>query len=121
MLERCYSARYQERKPTYKGCSVCDEWLNYQNFAKWYDDNYYEIKGEIMCLDKDILVKGNKIYSPENCVFVPNYINVLFARIGCKNKESKEQLIKDIANTYKKDIPSKLYEAMCKYKVEIND
>lgn len=80
MLERCYNKSTQEKRPTYKGCTVCVEWLNFQNFAKWYEENYYEIPGEIMCLDKDILHKGNKIYSPDTCVFVPNGINTLFTK-----------------------------------------
>lgn len=73
MLERCYSQKYQEREPAYKGCSVCDEWLLFSNFKKWFDNNY--IKG--YALDKDILVKGNKVYSPETCCFVPSDINLL--------------------------------------------
>lgn len=80
MLKRCYSDEYQKKEPTYKDCYVCEEWLNYSNFKKWYDDNYYEIAGERMDLDKDILVKGNKIYSPNTCVFVPQNINKLFIK-----------------------------------------
>ena len=80
MLQRCYDPKYQEKEPTYKYCEVCNEWLNFQNFAKWYYDNYYEIKNQKMHLDKDILVKGNKLYSPENCIFVPNNINMLFVK-----------------------------------------
>ena len=80
MLERCYSQKFQKKHATYKGCCVCEEWLNYSNFKKWYDDNYYEIEGERMDLDKDILVKGNKIYSPDTCVFVPHNINSLFTK-----------------------------------------
>ena len=79
MIERCYSESFQRRNPTYIGCYVCDEWHNFQNFAKWYNENYYELDGETMCLDKDILVKGNKVYSPETCVFAPISINCLFA------------------------------------------
>ena len=78
MLQRCYDEKYKNKKPTYKGCIVCEEWLNFQNFAKWYYNNYYEIEGEQMHLDKDILIKGNKIYSPQTCIIVPNRINVLF-------------------------------------------
>ena len=78
MMKRCYSKDYHKRFPTYKGCTVCEEWLNYQNFGKWFDDNFYQIENEIMCLDKDILHKGNKIYSPDTCVFVPQRINTLF-------------------------------------------
>lgn len=80
MLNRCYNEKYQSKEPTYKGCSVCDNWLTLSNFKKWYDDNYYEINGEQMELDKDILFKGNKIYSPETCIFVPKSINGMFSK-----------------------------------------
>lgn len=77
IITRCYSYKYQLSKPTYKGCAICDEWFNFQNFAKWYEENFYEIEDEEMHLDKDILFKNNKIYSPETCVFVPKRINSL--------------------------------------------
>jgi len=80
MLQRCYDEKCQEKQPTYKNCKICKEWLNFQNFAEWYYNNYYKIEGERMCLDKDILVKGNKMYSPENCIFVPHNINILFTK-----------------------------------------
>ena len=80
ILRRCYDKKYQERQPTYRNCTVCKEWHNFQTFAQWYDDNYYEIKNQRMELDKDILIKGNKKYSPETCCFVPNRINVLFTK-----------------------------------------
>ena len=80
MLKRCYYEKYQEKNPTYKDCKVCDEWLNFQNYGRWFEENYYEVNGESMCLDKDILVKHNKIYSPETCIFVPQAINKLFTK-----------------------------------------
>jgi len=78
MLIRCYDTKYHEKQPTYIGCSVCEEWLCFQNFALWMEKNYYEIDGQKMQLDKDILLKGNRIYSPETCIFVPQEINNLF-------------------------------------------
>lgn len=78
MLARCYSKSYQSKQNAYKGCSVCEEWLTYSNFKKWHDENYidgYE-------LDKDILVKGNKVYSPSTCCYVPKFINSLFLSCG---------------------------------------
>ena len=80
MLNRCYSVKFQERQPTYIGCSVSDDWLYYPNFKKWYDKNYYKIDNKTPNLDKDILVKGNKIYSEDTCVFVPKFINTLFVK-----------------------------------------
>jgi predicted transport protein len=81
MLKRCYSEKFYTKHPTYIGCTVVEEWLNFQNFARWYDDNYYEVDGEMMCLDKDILIKGNKIYSPDTVIFVPKSINSLFVKV----------------------------------------
>ena len=80
MLRRCYTSYNIEKFPTYADCYVCDEWHNFQNFAKWYEENYYEIKNEKMELDKDILIKDNIIYSPDNCIFVPQRINSLFVK-----------------------------------------
>lgn len=80
MLQRCYDEKLHEKHPTYIKCKVCDEWHSFQNFAKWYEDNYYEVGNERMHLDKDILVKHNKIYSQETCVFVPQTINKLFVK-----------------------------------------
>jgi hypothetical protein len=73
MIVRCYSPLYHEVKPAYIGCSVCEEWLNYQVFARWFEDNYIEGYS----LDKDILFKGNKVYSPTTCCFVPKELNNL--------------------------------------------
>lgn len=78
MIIRCYADG--KNHSTYKDCFVCDEWHNYSNFKKWYNENYYEINGQSMNLDKDILIKGNKIYSPDTCMFVPKSINVLFVK-----------------------------------------
>lgn len=80
MLRRCYDNKFQETNPTYKDCTVCKEWHNFQNFAEWYEDNYYEVDNETMCIDKDILFKGNKIYSPDTCLIVTQKINNLFVK-----------------------------------------
>lgn len=164
VLRRCYVSRIHEKHPTYKDCEMCEEWHNFQNFAKWYEENYYEIEGEKMCLDKDILFKGNKLYSPNTCVFVPHNVNSLFTKgdsvrgelpigvaidkrhnkyqaqcrtqynkrkwLGYYNtpqeafqsyKQFKENLIKQVADKYKSYIPEKLYDAMYRYEVEIDD
>lgn len=80
MLKRCYDEKFHSKHKTYIGCTVCKEWHNYSNFKKWFNENYYEIDGETMALDKDILVKENKIYSPKTCIFVPGRINGLFVK-----------------------------------------
>ena len=71
MLKRCYNPTYQANNPTYIGCTVCDEWLTFSNFKKWMMRQDFQGKQ----LDKDLLVKGNKLYSPETCVFVDGMIN----------------------------------------------
>jgi hypothetical protein len=78
ILERCYNKKYQEKQPTYKGCYICEEWYDFQNFAKWYEKNYNPETMDGWHLDKDILVKGNKIYSPNTCTFIPAEINCIF-------------------------------------------
>lgn len=71
MITRCYSKAYQAKKPTYIGCSVCEEWLTFSNFKSWMESQDWQGKQ----LDKDILSEGNKVYSPAMCVFVPAITN----------------------------------------------
>lgn len=76
MLERCYSIRFHEKRPTYIGCTVCNEWHNFQSYLEWHNKNYIE-----GCqLDKDIKIKGNKEYSPSACSFVTIKENSSYAR-----------------------------------------
>lgn len=71
MLSRCFSEKFHAKNPTYIGCTVCDEWLTFSNFRVWMEKQDWEGKQ----LDKDLLVKGNKIYSPTTCVFVSKEVN----------------------------------------------
>jgi hypothetical protein len=161
MLTRCYNAKFHERQPQYKECTVCEEWLNYSNFRVWYDQN--RVLGKTLDLDKDILFKGNKVYSPETVALVPHAINTLFINrkdgrgdfpigVYCEKdkkrfratmsfmgkqiklgsfataesafaryKEYKEDFIKDMAEQFKDEIPHKVYEAMMKWEIEIDD
>ena len=80
MIRRCYDAYLINKYPTYIDCTVADTFLCFQNYARWREDNYYQVPNDKMCLDKDILYKGNKIYAPTKCTFVPNRINVLFTK-----------------------------------------
>lgn len=80
ILQRCYDEEHRARCPSYLGCTISPEWYNFQVFAKWYDDNIYYVDGSRMNLDKDILFKHNKIYSPLTCVFAPSRINTLFTK-----------------------------------------
>lgn len=71
MLYRAYNTKYHDRFPTYRGITVCNDWLKFSNFRKWWVDNYVEE----WQLDKDLLIQNNKIYSPETCIYVPNWLN----------------------------------------------
>lgn len=83
MLQRCYDKKHLDNHPTYIECYVCKEWLFFSNFKRWFDDNY--VNG--YALDKDILFKGNKVYSPDTCCFVPQEINSLIISQKMKRGE----------------------------------
>jgi len=83
MLERCYSSNFHSKKPTYSDCTVCETWLTFSNFKAWMSLQNWENK----YLDKDILVEGNKVYSPETCVFVSMKVNnMLLSHISTRGK-----------------------------------
>lgn len=84
MLDRCYSDDFHETHPSYKDCSVCEEWLKFSNFKQWFDRNYVEGYQ----LDKDILVKGNRVYSPQFCCFIPQRINSLLTKQSKATRKS---------------------------------
>ena len=83
MLQRCYSAKFQERNPTYKGCSVSEEWLRFSNFRAWMEAQDFEDKQ----IDKDLLFEGNKVYSAETCVFVTKAVNMFTTDSGASRGE----------------------------------
>tara|TARA_R100000406_G_scaffold15784_1_gene9820 strand:- start:103 stop:717 length:615 start_codon:yes stop_codon:yes gene_type:complete len=81
LLRRCYNERCLQRRPQYRDCSVCEEWKTFSNFMAWMKTQSWEGKE----IDKDILVPGNKVYSPETCVFVSRNVNVLL----CNSLENR--------------------------------
>ena len=78
MIERCYSKKLHERFPTYIGCTVSDEFKDYSKWRVWYDN--YPYKQDGWQLDKDLLIKGNKVYSEDSCVFLPQEINKILTK-----------------------------------------
>lgn len=78
MLKRCYSEKEKEIFPTYKGCTVSEEWKLFSNFRKWMVEQDWEG----MHLDKDLLIRGNKVYSEETCVFVTEQVNAFINERG---------------------------------------
>lgn len=105
MIERCYADNLRHKHPAYKDCIMCDEWHNYQNFRKWYDENIYYVNNERMHIDKDILFKENNLYSPYTCLIVPQRINMIFM---------KKPKTRDI------DLPNTIYRCVGGYTASYN-
>lgn len=161
MLYRCYHPTQAKHSKSYNDVFVCNEWLNLSNFKRWFEnpENGYK---EGYQLDKDLLVKGNKVYSPDTCCFLPPEINSIIKlgnnrgkypigvirikhiqrkpyRADFKNKTigyyetpeeaffaykaEKEKDIKDMATKYfnENKITKRVYEALMKFNIKIND
>ncbi len=83
MLGRCFDNKYKEKHQTYKDVTCCGRWLCFANFLEDFEilkQEYNWSEDEKLNLDKDILYKGNNIYSLENCILVPQWINKLFVK-----------------------------------------
>lgn len=108
MFNRCYDEKYHEKQPKYKDCEVSKEFHCFQDFAKWMDENWYDYP-QMLELDKDLLVEGNKVYSPNTCCFIPKEVNN-----AINYKRYDKQHMSKIYNKYKdilpRNITEKLYE-----------
>ena len=82
MLKRCYGDDIVKSPKSYDGVTVCEDWHCYQNFAEWYESHKFYGKG--YDIDKDLLVEGNKIYSPETCTLVPKDVNQIITDGGAR-------------------------------------
>lgn len=104
MLRRCYDNEYLEKHPTYRDVKVCEEWLNYENFYEWIisQENYKKWKENkgTWDLDKDILFLNNKIYSPNTCCLIPQYINKIFVYPKNNSRELPRGIIKNGIGNY---------------------
>lgn len=69
-----FSSMKSRCKKDYVGCSVDSLFEDFQYFAEWCNSQI-GFKVNSYQMDKDILVAGNKVYSPLNCVFIPKDLN----------------------------------------------
>lgn len=111
MFTRCYNEEYQNRQPTYIGCSVSEEFWDFQNFAEWYNEKKY-ICNYPLELDKDLLYEGNKVYAPSKCCLIPKEINN-----GINYRRHDIQYMKKLYKKYKNEVP--YYLRMELYKLTI--
>ena len=102
MINRCYNEKGLSSNPTYKDCHVSEDWRYLSNFKEWCN-NQIGFDQDGWQLDKDILVKGNKVYSEDTCCFVPPEINSLFVKSNARRGECL------VGVTYRKD--RKKYQA----------
>ena len=79
MLQRCYSDNSKKKNPTYEGCEVSDKFKSYEYFYEWCNKQI-GFSNQSWQLDKDLLIKGNKVYSEDSCIFIPKEINSLLTK-----------------------------------------
>jgi len=130
VIKRCYSASFRIKYPTYKDCTVCDEWLLFSSFKSWMKRQ--DCKGKQ--IDKDILHQGNKHYSPSTCIFVTPQINSLLLgskairgdlQIGVSFNKEKGKYQSECKKNGKKvhlgrfNTPELAFEAYKKFKYEV--
>lgn len=72
MIRRVYCDKHKANKPTYSDCSLHNDWHTFSNFKSWMETQDWEGNE----LDKNLLVKGNKLYGPETCIFIPLNVNM---------------------------------------------
>lgn len=132
MLHRCRSANLKTVRPTYTNCSFHDEWVYFMTFKHWMSQQDWIGKH----LDKDILVEGNKLYSPETCRFVDKDLNMFLTDslasrgkwpLGVGWKEANKKFQANCQNPFTKkqeylglfDCPHEAHKAWRKRKHEL--
>ena len=86
MLKRCYSDTIKKKQPTYEGCEVSENFKYYEYFHEWCNKQI-GFAADGFELDKDLLTKGNKVYSESICIFIPSEINLLLVKCEASRGE----------------------------------
>ena len=90
MLRRCYSDTYKKKNQTYIDCEVSNKFKSYEYFYEWCNKQIgfsVDGNGNSFQLDKDLLIKGNRVYSESTCVFIPREINQLLVKCTASRGE----------------------------------
>lgn len=101
MIQRCYSKAFLKNNPSYEDAFVCEEWLRFTNFKKWMLSQQWEN----MQLDKDIKNKGNKVYSKQTCLFIPQALNTAMNQHASRDRK----------------LPVGVFKKRGKYQAQISD
>lgn len=88
MLSRCYGKPYRNNPSNpqrYEDCTVCEEWHNFQNFAKWCNEqpNFGRFR---YSLDKDLMEFGNTVYCPSKCCILSPSVNSAIKMVTWKQE-----------------------------------
>ena len=106
MLRRCYYEQGRSKTESYSNAVVCEEWFLFSNFKSWMEKQAWQGKQ----LDKDLLFKGNKIYSPDTCIFISKHVNLFLTErqksrgrylIGCSLDKKTGKFKAACSNPYK--------------------
>ena len=90
MLRRCYSDTYKKKNQTYTDCEVSNKFKSYEYFYEWCNKQIgfnVDGNGNQFQLDKDLLIKANKVYSESTCVFLPKEINSVLTKCTASRGE----------------------------------
>lgn len=111
-----------------EGVKLCEEWKEYSNFEKWYDENFYEVNGEKMQFSYKFFDIYNKTYAPNTCCFLPESLNATLCKLGNSDSEKglsdvwKSILGKkflDTAEKYKNELPQCILERLINFEKEV--
>lgn len=111
------AGNYAGTHPAYEDVTVSKEWWCFQDFAEWFHENLYKVDDEVMCVDKDILIPGNRVYGPDYCLIVPNRINEIFKNGDKKNNATELPT----GVTIRKDGSKVKYRARCSVRVAMGE
>lgn len=78
-----FSLHYKKGKKYYEDITIHEDWYYRSKFENWYNEQK-ELQPMIDTLEieKDILVPNNRMYSPDTCIFVPDWFNLQFLERG---------------------------------------